>query len=147
MFKKILLAVDLSDNSEYVSQKTAELAAPLGASVRLIHVRVLQAGDLEYDPGSSEEQERLSREPGGELFELEKCSKILKSHGVSTDYITCSGTPSEEILKAAKEYPADMIVLGSHGHGKLYHLLAGSTRESMLSHTYYPVLVIRRPST
>lgn len=53
------------------------------------------------------------------------------------------GEPAAEILKAAAEYPADLIVMGTHGRGGLSRLVLGSVAETVLRHAPCPVLTVR----
>ena len=48
----------------------------------------------------------------------------------------------DKILQEAKKLDASLIVMGSHGHGALYHLLVGSVTEGVLKGTACPVLVV-----
>jgi nucleotide-binding universal stress UspA family protein len=52
------------------------------------------------------------------------------------------GTVVEEILKAARELSADVIVMGTHGHGAVYNLLVGSVTEGILKANERPVLLV-----
>ena len=53
------------------------------------------------------------------------------------------GTPLTEIVNAAKDWPADLIVIGSHGRGGLKRALLGSVAEGVMRHAHCPVLVVR----
>ena len=52
------------------------------------------------------------------------------------------GSVVEEILKMAAEISADLIVMGSHGHGAVYNLLVGSVTEGVLKVGQCPVLLV-----
>lgn len=54
-----------------------------------------------------------------------------------------AGDPATEIVNAAKEWPADIIVLGSHGRGGVSRALLGSVAEAVTRHAPCPVLVVR----
>ncbi len=56
------------------------------------------------------------------------------------------GTVVEEILKTAQEISADLIVMGSHGHGPVYNLLVGSVTEGVLKAGQRPVLLVPAPA-
>ena len=56
------------------------------------------------------------------------------------------GSVVEEILKTAQEISADLIVMGSHGHGPVYHLLVGSVTEGVLKAGLRPVLLVPAPT-
>ncbi len=52
----------------------------------------------------------------------------------------------EEILKAAQEISANLIVMGSHGHGPVYNLLVGSVTEGVLKAGQRPMLLVPAPA-
>ncbi|WP_145723421.1 universal stress protein [Mesorhizobium tianshanense] len=51
--------------------------------------------------------------------------------------------PADEIVKAAGEWPADLIVIGSHGRGGVQRALLGSVADGVIRHASCPILVIR----
>jgi len=53
------------------------------------------------------------------------------------------GVPAAKIIDAAKKWPADLIVMGSHGRGKIGGLFLGSVSQEVLHHAPCPVLVVR----
>jgi len=61
---------------------------------------------------------------------------------VLCDTHSIEGTPHTEIVKRAQEIGADLIVMGSHGHGGLAHAVLGSVTERVLHRTPCPVLVV-----
>ena len=52
------------------------------------------------------------------------------------------GLPADEIIAAVAELGAERLVMGSHGHGALYHLFTGSVVTGVLKRTGCPVLVV-----
>ena len=52
------------------------------------------------------------------------------------------GNPQEDILETAKDWNADLLVLGTHGRTGLKHLLMGSVAERVLRHSDIPVMVV-----
>ena len=52
------------------------------------------------------------------------------------------GRPTEDIIKTAESWNADLIVMGTHGRTGLLHLLLGSIAEHVLRHSKIPVLVV-----
>ena len=53
------------------------------------------------------------------------------------------GSPVGEVVKAAKDWPADLIVIGSHGRGGIRRALLGSVAEGVMRQAPCPVLVVR----
>ena len=54
-----------------------------------------------------------------------------------------SGTPAREILTAAQEYEADLIVIANHGHGNIHRLLIGSVADRIIRMAPCPVLTVK----
>jgi nucleotide-binding universal stress UspA family protein len=54
------------------------------------------------------------------------------------------GDPGREIVRAAQEWHADLIVLGTHGRNALGRLMMGSTAEAVFRHAPCPVLLVRQ---
>jgi nucleotide-binding universal stress UspA family protein len=55
------------------------------------------------------------------------------------------GTPFYEIIQYAKEKDIDLIVMGTHGHSGLVHVLLGSVTEKVVRKSPCPVLTVRHP--
>jgi nucleotide-binding universal stress UspA family protein len=73
---------------------------------------------------------------------LKELAKQVESRGAKCESSVRFGLPADEILSAAAEHGADLLVMGSHGHGALYHLFTGSVVTGVLKRTPCPVLVI-----
>jgi nucleotide-binding universal stress UspA family protein len=69
----------------------------------------------------------------------------LQQKGVDCETVFVGGNPSEEILEAAETHRAELIILGSHGHGAIYDLIMGSVTRSILYYTTTPTLVVPSP--
>jgi universal stress protein A len=57
------------------------------------------------------------------------------------------GAPGSEIVKAAVDYGADLIVMATHGRSGLPHLVLGSVAEHVIRHARCPVLAVRANET
>ena len=77
---------------------------------------------------------------------LEKLQEELTRTGMSTIAHEREGSVVEEILTTAQEISADLIVMGSHGHGPVYNLLVGSVTEGVLKAGLRPVLLVPAPA-
>lgn len=74
---------------------------------------------------------------------LDRVAGLLASEGNEAARRLHSGKPFQGILDAAAETGADLIVLGSHGHGGLRHAVIGSTVEQVIGRAACPVLVVK----
>jgi nucleotide-binding universal stress UspA family protein len=73
---------------------------------------------------------------------LKELAKQVESRGAKCESAVRFGLPADEILTAAAEHGAHLLVMGSHGHGALYHLFTGSVVTGVLKRTPCPVLVV-----
>lgn len=138
-YSHILLAIDLSDESDQLINKAAELAQLYQAELDIIHVveplTFAYGGDVPMDLSTIQEQ--LDEHAEHKLGQL--CASI--NHPVSKRYIVTGHTESE-IHRVAKEVNADLIIVGSHGRHGLA-LLLGSTANGVLHGAQCDVLAIR----
>jgi nucleotide-binding universal stress UspA family protein len=145
--KTLLVPVDLSDASKFVVETTAELAQQLSARVILLHIvepvatyvpvgatmDVIAAAHPPLEPAES-----LSA-PDARLKAL---AEPLEAAGIEVEPVTLIGLAIDDILEQAEKHHADYIILGSHGHGALYHLFSGSVITGILKHAKCPVVVV-----
>ncbi|MCX6970749.1 MAG: universal stress protein [Verrucomicrobia bacterium] len=73
---------------------------------------------------------------------LEQLAAPLRAKGLEVACEALFGMPVDEILDQAKTQGADYIILGSHGHGALFHLFGGSVVTGVLKHSPCPVVVV-----
>jgi nucleotide-binding universal stress UspA family protein len=164
--KRILVPVDFSPAMEGTLTHAREMARALGAELHLVHVReiaavpVFPAATIGYPGIGMPEMGMTGGLPVGapgylpadspndkKKSPLENLQGELTRTGVSTIAHEREGTVVEEILKTAQEISADLIVMGSHGHGPVYNLLVGSVTEGVLKAGRRPVLLVPAPAT
>jgi len=138
-FARILVAVDESEPSKSAVDLAAELAAKTGATVRLIHViDTTQNWSPEFV---------LSGRANLELFRVEgqwllqRAQKRLGKQ-ICSRHELLVGNPIEMIVADARQWNADVIVIGTHGRGRLGTLLIGSTAQGVVQSADCPVLVV-----
>jgi nucleotide-binding universal stress UspA family protein len=143
---KILVPVDFSDASGQLLSVAEETARARGASLHLLHViePVAETAGLEVDPAMSQLQfaQDFDAEKRIESERLAKLSADITARGTACTSEVRFGLPSDEILSAARESGADLVIMGSHGHGALYHLFTGSVVTGVLRRIDCPVLVV-----
>ena len=140
MFKKILVAVDQSTVSAQPVDVAVQLAAQLGARIAVVHVvddALAFVPDLVIaDPAL---MTRLRRD-GAAAVEA-ACGRIPPE--LPLERILVEGEPSEMIIATAREWRADLIVLGNDSRGRLAHFLLGSTADSVIRRASCPVVAVR----
>jgi nucleotide-binding universal stress UspA family protein len=139
--RKILIAVDDQPLSVRAAELGAELARALGGEVALIHVHAqAYPGDTGIPPQQliAQAQEDSKRLVAGFRERL--------SLPPSTLEFVQTGAPAETIARAAAEWRADLIVIGSHGRTGVRRALLGSVAEEVMRNAPCPVLVARAQS-
>lgn len=148
MYRKILVPVDGSPTSKLGLQEAIKLAKATGAALRIVYVVnefVFDGGYL--TPPTYELLLEGFRSNGREI--LDDAQKLASRAEVefTTDLIeTVAGRVSELILEAAREWSADLIVMGTHGRRGLNRLVLGSDAEMVLRRSPVPVLFVRSES-
>jgi nucleotide-binding universal stress UspA family protein len=163
--KGILVPIDFSDVTPPVIDLARQLAKALGAEIHLVHVKELAAaatqGTLGYGLAGMPELAPMAGVPipgfepmlqalpedESQKSKLAKWQEEITQDGIKVSLHEPTGAVAEEILNQADEFNADLIVMGTHGHGAMYNLLVGSTTEGVLKHSTRPVLLVPGPKS
>lgn len=141
-FQSILVPVDFSACSDAALETAVGLAGTLGSKLRLLHV--YHAPALMFDPyGIQPAEPFLLEAPAAARKRLEEELAKVEKAGVSADAEVRQGLPAEQIVADAGERGADLIVLGTHGHTGLEHVLLGSVAERTVRLAPCPVLTVK----
>jgi nucleotide-binding universal stress UspA family protein len=161
--KRILVPIDFSDATPHVIDLAQQLAKGLDAEIHLVHVRELSAaampGTLGYGLAGMPELAPMSGVPvpmfdpmpqpipedEGQKSKLAQWQREIAQTGIKVTLHEPRGAVAEEILSQADAINADLIVMGTHGHGAMYSLLVGSATKGVLKHSARPVLLVPRP--
>ncbi len=136
LFRRVLVAVDLSAAAEPTAAAALEAATVLGAELRAISVLetpvLLPAGTAPF-----------ARTPYYQITEKALQRRVWSLfEGRSVTTVIRSGPVVETILAEAAEWGADLVVVGSHGKGWGERLLLGSVTERLLNHLPPSLLVV-----
>jgi nucleotide-binding universal stress UspA family protein len=135
----ILLASDLSAASAEAERLAFELAERMGAAVLL--VSVIDPRGLAL-PGGGVRQ-RVDQARATSEAAAHAVVERGRSHGIAMRCLIWQGDPGESIVEAAVAEDVDLIVVGSHGRGRLDRLFIGSVSERVVRSAPVPVLVAR----
>ena len=150
LFRKILIALDDGPISAHAADVGIALGRSLQSELRLIHVVAYPATSPNTDLGMTPSTQLLFSSQTLDV-EMEVARKLL--NGVRQrfsldssipEYLEC-GEAAAEIVKVAKLWSADLIVIGSHGRHGFDRLILGSVAESVSRSAPCPVLVIKVP--
>jgi nucleotide-binding universal stress UspA family protein len=141
--RHILLPVDLTPLSDRLVDFARTIAAGLGAKLHLVHVLeepFTTAGPYQWHlpdtPARREWRYTQARE------RLARIADELRVKDIDASIEVRGGGAAEEIAKAATDYGADLIVMGTHSRRGLQHLLNGSVTEQVMRRGHWPVLTI-----
>jgi nucleotide-binding universal stress UspA family protein len=151
---RILLAIDGSEQSEAAVDEIARQHFPADSEVRVISV-VEPPHFPETFPGGGGnmslyvEIEKTARERARTAVD-KAAAKLRTDEGSRQLNVTTevpSGSPKRVILEEAEAFGADLIVVGSHGHGMLERFLLGSVSQAVALHARCSVEIVRSPKT
>jgi len=143
--KKVLVPIDFSDYSKSALKYAVNFAKSFNADIILVYVvePIIYPPDFSMGqiamPSINTEWDDRAKD---ELAKLAK-NEITGVNSVKT--IIKTGKPFVEIIETAKEENADLIIIATHGHSGVEHILFGSTAEKVVRKAPCPVLTLREP--
>jgi nucleotide-binding universal stress UspA family protein len=142
-YKRILCPVDFSSFSKAALEEAASLAKEMGSELCLLHAFQNPAYVLPMSGyvGPTADMVTKIRQQLGE--ELEAQAAPYRKQGIKTETLVLEGIPYQSIVDHAKEWHADLIVMGTHGRTGLSHALTGSVAERVVRLAPCPVLITR----
>lgn len=148
MYKRIMVAVDGSDVSDRALSHAMDLARDQGATLKLVHVVDVATLNWDLEFADMNEIRGAVRKRGLAVLQRAEAAIGRASIQVETQLIeidTLSSRIPDMVVQAAVSWPADLLVIGTHGRRGLGHLLLGSVAEGVIRHAETPVLLIRTP--
>jgi nucleotide-binding universal stress UspA family protein len=125
---RILLATDGSRSSDAAGTAAAKVALMCKLPVSVVS---------SVRPSFAPERAAEARQAAVDM------QASLAARGIEADHAVLDGEPNDQILAAAKERDADLIVIGTHGRTGWQRLVVGSVAESVISATTVPVLAVK----
>ena len=146
MYERILVAVDGSPGSARAVAHAVTLSKALGARLRILPV--VDMGWLALAPELAVDTHRVAaaRRAAGEK-DLALALEQVRAAGIDAETaLVETGTPGQrlaaQIVEQAQGWPADLIVLGTHGRGGAERLFLGSVAEGVARRASVPVLLV-----
>ena len=139
--KNILLPTDFSEPSLHATQYAVELAKRFGARLYVLNViedPVIYMPMFESFPLPSREEFETYAQT-----RLDNWILPDDAEDIEVETLWVHGRPFVEIVRAAREYDADLIVVGTHGRSAPAQLLLGSVAEKIVRKAPCPVLTVR----
>jgi nucleotide-binding universal stress UspA family protein len=148
MYKRILVAIDGSRTAALGLAEAVELARQQEARLLLVHVvdehLLLPAMDSFAGAG---EAMALLRESGKDV--IAKAQAFVTKRGARAESVlleTIAAPAADVIVRQARKWKADLIVVGTHGRRGLRRLVMGSDAEQIVRNAPVPVLLVRARS-
>jgi len=146
---KILITTDGSDFSREAVEKCCQMfIKPETTVIKIVSVYEISL-PMDVFPAPTEFSEKLetgAREQA-ESF-AEEAAEIIRRHFANADLNLTTqvsiGAPEQVVVETAKDWNADLIVVGSHGRGFWERMLLGSTTDALVHHAPCSVLVVRK---
>lgn len=148
MYKRILVPVDGSDTSQAGLEHAILLAKDQGAALKMLHVvHDYLVADGRHALASSGQMLRELKERGQTV--LAEAVTLAQRRGVEAEAVLVEsplGPVGAAIADYATQWPADLIVIGTHGRRGVRRLVMGSDAEYVVRTTTVPALLIRGPA-
>jgi nucleotide-binding universal stress UspA family protein/quercetin dioxygenase-like cupin family protein len=133
----ILHPSDFSENARFAFQTACSLAAQYHARLIVLHVESPLMRDPPWDPMELAE----AQDPQGKTFAWPQPADPQ----VRIEHRVAEGDAAAEIVRLARVFHCDLIVIGTHGRTGLARLLAGSVAEEVLRNAPCQVLAVKNP--
>ena len=135
IYNRIAITIDFS-KMDNLTIRSALAQGGMTARYQLLHV-VETAGAMVY--GSDIEDHESSKD----IVSLENYRKQLEEKGYDVEIKIGFGSPKSTIPKMVKEFQADLLVMGAHGHKFFKDLIFGATVDTVRHRVDIPVLVVK----
>lgn len=138
----ILVAVDLSAVSRKMLDAVLRMPRSAGTTVYVVHVAEPDPEFAGWDAGPRAARKQAAAEFQSERHEIEAMAERLRAAGLDASGLVVQGPTVETVLDEVVRRGADLLVVGSHGHGAAYDLAVGSVSSGIIRKSTVPVLVI-----
>lgn len=137
----LLVAVDFSAVTDGQLEIVGRLARP-NREIYLLHVAEPDPDFIGLEAGPDEVRHQVAAEFQREHEAIQSLAVRLREAGHVVNALLVQGPTVETILKQAEKLEAEVIVVGSHGHGALFDLVVGSISAGVIRKSPVPVLVV-----
>lgn len=146
MYGKILVPVDGSETATTGLIEAIKLAKNQGGKLRILHIVNELILDYAFGSGMYANTVIESMRSDGQKI-LNAAEALARQHGLEPEGVlieSIGGGAAQFIIEQAKEWPADLIVMGTHGRRGIRRLALGSDAEIVVRGASMPVLLVRQ---
>jgi nucleotide-binding universal stress UspA family protein len=145
MYRNLLIPLDGSDASKAGLCEVVRIATPDVSRLRLVHVIDSSVGTDSYDPGTvGATMIQANRDNGTTI--LAEAREVLTKYDLCAECVLIEShgwRVASRIIAQAREWPADLIIMGSHGRRGLARVAMGSAAAEVFRESPVPVLLVR----
>ena len=141
-FSHFVAPTDFSPNSDKAVNYAVQLARRLGAKLTLLHV-VPEPSALDYSIEGISRQEIEGWEAEAEKRLAHELARAQVEYANVESIQVTALHPRDEIVRAATDLAADLLVISTHGYTGWKHFLFGSDAEKIVEQAPCPVVVVR----
>src|SRR5262249_19207816 len=142
---KILIATDGSPYGDAAVKEAGERLWPKDSLLRVL--TVIENPPVAYiTPGEyAVAAAQLTKEVRASMEEIARnAAAFLEDRGLEISQLVCEGSAAEEIIREAKEWGADLILVGTHGRKGISRFLLGSVAQKVAAHAPCSVEIVRK---
>ncbi|ENX12409.1 hypothetical protein F889_00346 [Acinetobacter colistiniresistens] len=143
-YQKILVAIDDSEIAANVIREAAQLAKALDSELTVVEVMTLDPYLADAYIRMGQSNDLIERVRSYAQDNLSKAEKKFEEHGLTVATQVLEGfSVHQEIIGAAQNLGADLIIMGSHGRTGFKQFVLGSVAQKVLAESHIPVLIVR----
>lgn len=144
LYQHILVAIDGSETSMVAMKEAIKLGKALNSKITVVQVMALDPFIADVYVKTGQTNELIERTRTYLLDILEKAKQEFANEGITVETKLLEGfVVHKEIIQAAQDLNADLIVMGSHGRTGVRKLVLGSVAQKVLGESHIPVLIVR----
>lgn len=140
--KNILVAIDFLNLTNKLLETAAFFAEKFDAKVWLVHVAAPPPDFVGYEVGPQYIRDSRAGELRQEHRDLQALAKGLEEKGLKAEALLVQGETASSLVEEAGDVKADLLILGSTNHGKIFESLFGSVWEEVVKKSKTPVLIL-----
>ena len=145
--RNLLVPVDLSEISAAVVDQAACLAQSSPVRLWLLHVIPPDQEAVPFNVDRTVLRKEAADELRDRRHRLQDLAELLRQEHIHVTTRFIPGAVNSTILAEARRVNADLIIMGSHGHGNIYHALFGGASQKVSRKAPCPVMLIPRAHT
>ena len=138
----VVVAVDFSEVTRRILEVVLALSDGRAMRLYLIHAAAPDPAFIGWEAGPEVVRKQVATDLRREHRDVETLAAELRDAGRDVTALCVQGPTIDSILAQAQQLQAELIVVGSHGHGATYDLLVGSISSGIIRGSKVPVLVV-----